>query len=158
MATAVVGHQGGHSPAAALDASPDPHRARAVMSTLSHNASGCLTGTCTCRIFISQTKPASDHQHQAVIASVRIFTPSHLDKHERKCLFFYTSINLFIEAPPVRAELCLAPQRSIVCDSSCLGSGEQGDIRGRYHGNRVAGKCLYGVRARQCYRLFCSKQ
>ncbi|KAK1893472.1 RAC-alpha serine/threonine-protein kinase [Dissostichus eleginoides] len=100
--------QGGHSPAAALDASPDPRRARAVMSTLSHNASGCLTGTYTCRIFISQTKPASDHQHQAVIAS-----------------------------------------RSTVCDSSC--SGEQGGIRGRYHGNRVAGKCLYGVRARQCY-------
>ncbi|KAG7226168.1 hypothetical protein INR49_014263 [Caranx melampygus] len=34
----------------------------------------------------------------------------------------------------------------------------EGDIRGRYHGNRVAGELLYGVRARQCYRLFCSKQ
>jgi len=29
---------------------------------------------------------------------------------------------------------------------------------GRYHDNRVAGECLYGVRGRQCYRLFCSKQ
>lgn len=46
LATAVVWHQGSHSPTAALDASPD--LGRAVMNTLSHNASGCLGGTHTC--------------------------------------------------------------------------------------------------------------
>lgn len=33
-----------------------------------------------------------------------------------------------------------------------------GDIRGRFRGDRVAAERLYGARARQCYRLFCSKQ
>lgn len=117
------------------------------MSHLAHQEHAtlqcCLTGTCPC-FFISQTQPASRDELT----------------HKRDS---FTCINLFSKHSPefptcpfltLSSPLC----SSRVYDSSSLGSAEQGDIRGCYHGNEVAGKCLYGVRARQCYRLFCSKQ
>ncbi|TWW72235.1 RAC-alpha serine/threonine-protein kinase [Takifugu flavidus] len=54
-------------------------------------------------------------------------------------------------AQPCRCQGPLASGAGVY-DRSSLSSTEQGDIRGRCRGNRVTGKRLYGVRARQCYR------
>ncbi len=83
----------------------------------------------------------------------------HIWINKEKNVYFFLLLETFFKhssgSPPVHPRLSvahLAPsQRSTGCDSSSLSSGEQGDIRGHYHGNRVAGERLYGARPRQCY-------
>lgn len=101
LATAVAWYQGSHSPTAAPDALPD--QGRAIMSMLSPSAASkehVPVFFLFCFVFISHTKPASNHQLQAIKANGEVGpTCEYLFPHTwtniKKLCIPVASINLF---------------------------------------------------------------
>lgn len=154
LATAVMWHQESHIPFVALDVSFDPGRAGFFVSTLSPRC--CLIGTRTCFSSVTSNLPPGLGRHAYIWATGQTREQKDSFLYLCKLFFFFKHSPEFphLSIPT----LCLAHFAHPESTTALALAAQSRETSGGVTMATGSGERLYGVRARQCYRLFCSKQ